>query len=68
MSQMHNPPHPGLILRHDVLPELGLTVSDAAAQLGVARVTPSRVIDLWTARKGARSRPVGSKPIAARPT
>ena len=43
--KMHNPPHPGLTLRDDVLPALGLTVTDAAAQLGVARVTLSRVIN-----------------------
>jgi addiction module HigA family antidote len=49
MADMHNPPHPGLILRDDVLPELGLTVSEAAAQLGVARVTLSRVINGRTA-------------------
>jgi addiction module HigA family antidote len=42
---MHNPPHPGLILRDDVLPELGLSVKDAAEQLGVTRVTLSRVIN-----------------------
>lgn len=29
--QMHNPPHPGSILKEDVLPELGLTVTDATA-------------------------------------
>ena len=42
---MYNPPHPGEILREDVLPELGLTVTDAAEQLGVARVTLSRMIN-----------------------
>ena len=45
MAQMHNPPHPGLILREDVLPALGLTVTDAASQLKVARVTLSRVLN-----------------------
>lgn len=45
MTDMHNPPHPGLILRDDVLPELGLSVKDAAEQLGVTRVTLSRVIN-----------------------
>lgn len=29
--------HPGALLRHDVLPALGLTVKDAAAKLGVSR-------------------------------
>jgi addiction module HigA family antidote len=42
---MHNPPHPGLTLRDDVLPALGLSVTDAAKQLGVARVTLSRVLN-----------------------
>lgn len=42
---MHNPPHPGLTLRDDVLPALGLTVTEAAEQLGVARVTLSRILN-----------------------
>ncbi|HWH80951.1 MAG TPA: HigA family addiction module antitoxin [Burkholderiaceae bacterium] len=45
MSQMHNPPHPGETLRVDVLPALGLTVTDAAAQLGVTRAALSRVLN-----------------------
>lgn len=43
--RMHNPPHPGMTLRDDVLPALGLSVTDAAKQLGVARVTLSRVLN-----------------------
>lgn len=42
---MKNPVHPGAILREDVLAELGVSVSDAAERLGVARVTLSRVIN-----------------------
>ena len=42
---MHNPSHPGLIIRDDVLPDLQLSVTEAAAQLGVSRVTLSRVIN-----------------------
>lgn len=42
---MHNPSHPGLIIRDDVLPELQLGVNEAAEQLGVSRVTLSRVIN-----------------------
>ena len=42
---MHNPPHPGETLKEDVLPALGLTVTQAAEQLGVARVTLSRMIN-----------------------
>lgn len=45
MSNMHNPPHPGETLRDDVLPALGLTVTDAAAQLGVTRAALSRVLN-----------------------
>ena len=45
MSQMFNPPHPGETLREDVLPALGLTVTDAAAQLGVTRAALSRVMN-----------------------
>ncbi|MEY2340913.1 HigA family addiction module antitoxin [Acidithiobacillus sp. IBUN Pt1247-S3] len=44
MSGMHNPPHPGDTLREDVLPALGLTVTEAARQLGVTRATLSRVL------------------------
>ena len=41
MTRMHNPPHPGEVLRE----YLGaVTVTDAAAKLGVNRVTLSRVI------------------------
>lgn len=42
---MHNPPRPGNVLKHDVLPELGLTVTEAAAHLGMSRVAFSRVIN-----------------------
>ena len=42
---MYNPSHPGEMLKEDVLPDLGLTVTDAAAQLGVSRVALSRVIN-----------------------
>lgn len=42
---MFNPPHLGLTLRDDVLPALGLTVTQAAAQLDVSRVALSRVLN-----------------------
>jgi len=45
MSRMFNPPHPGEILKEDVLPDLGLTVTEAAKQLAVTRVTLSRIIN-----------------------
>lgn len=41
---MKTPVHPGEILREDVLADLGLTVGEAAARLGVSRVTLSRVL------------------------
>jgi antitoxin HigA-1 len=44
MARMLNPPHPGLTLRDDVLPALGLTVTQAAIQLDVSRVALSRVL------------------------
>ena len=45
MTQMHNPPHPGEILKEDVLPDLGLSVTDAAAHLKMSRVALSRVLN-----------------------
>ena len=36
MARMHNPPHPSETLREDVLPALGLSVTEAAEQLNVA--------------------------------
>lgn len=45
MSRMHAPPHPGETLREDVLPALGLTVTQAANELGINRVTLSRVLN-----------------------
>ncbi|MQR00478.1 HigA family addiction module antitoxin [Glaciimonas soli] len=45
MAHMFNPPHPGLTLRDTVLPALGLSVTEAAKQLGVGRVTLSRVLN-----------------------
>lgn len=41
---MKDPVHPGEVLREDVLVDLGLSVGDAAARLGVSRVTLSRVL------------------------
>ena len=45
MCAMFNPPHPGLTLRDDILPALGLQVGEAAAQLGVDRTTLSKVLN-----------------------
>ncbi len=43
--QMHNPPHPGEILRGLCLEPLGLSVTDAAKALGVSRKTLSAVLN-----------------------
>jgi addiction module HigA family antidote len=45
MGRMFNPPHPGETLKEDVLPALGLTVTQAAHQLGVTRTALSRVLN-----------------------
>jgi addiction module HigA family antidote len=45
MTRIHNPPHPGETLREDILPALGLTVTEAAGQLGVTRAALSRVLN-----------------------
>jgi len=38
------PTHPGEILREDVIPALGITVSEFAGRLGVARQTLHRIL------------------------
>jgi addiction module HigA family antidote len=45
MKRMHNPPYPGETLREDVLPAMGLSVTEAAKQIGVTRATLSRVLN-----------------------
>lgn len=42
---MKLPPHPGRLIRHDCIAALGLTVTEAAAALGVARRTLSTLIN-----------------------
>jgi antitoxin HigA-1 len=42
---MHNPPHPGRIVREECLAELGLTVTEAAKGLGVTRQALSDVVN-----------------------
>ena len=42
---MHNPPHPGEILRELCIEPLGLTVTDAAEALGVSRKTLSAILN-----------------------
>ena len=43
--RMHNPPHPGEVLRELCLEPLGITVTDAAKALGVARKTLSSILN-----------------------
>lgn len=45
MMTIFNLPLPGETLREDVLPALGLTVTEAAAQLGVTRAALSHVLN-----------------------
>ena len=43
MTRMHNPPHPGEVLKDTVLGEI--TVTEFAKRLGVSRVALSRVLN-----------------------
>ncbi len=43
--QMHNPPHPGEVLRELCLEPLGLSVTEAAEGLGVSRKTLSAILN-----------------------
>jgi antitoxin HigA-1 len=43
MARMHNPPHPGEVLR-EFLPD-GMTIEEVARRLGVSRVQFSRVLN-----------------------
>ena len=42
---MHNPPHPGLTVRHDCLEPLGLTVTEGAKVLGVTRQALNNLVN-----------------------
>ena len=43
--KMHNPPHPGEVLRQLCMEPLNLTVTDAARSLGVSRKTLSSILN-----------------------
>lgn len=45
MSRMHNPPHPGEVLRDGVFTDTGITVTGFAEHLGITRVMLSRVLN-----------------------
>ena len=42
---MHNPPHPGLAIRHDCLEPRGLSLTAAAEKLGVSRKQLSSIVN-----------------------
>lgn len=42
---MHNPPHPGEVIREFCIKPLGVTVTDAAKALGVSRKTLSELLN-----------------------
>ena len=42
---MHGHPHPGELLREDVISPLGLSVTEVARRLNMSRVTLSRVLN-----------------------
>ena len=43
--KMHNPPHPGEVLRELCLEPLEITITDAAKALGVSRKTLSAILN-----------------------
>ena len=43
--KMHNPPHPGEVIKALCLEPLGLSVTDAARALGVSRKTLSSILN-----------------------
>src|SRR5579863_8822801 len=43
--KMHNPPHPGEVLKTLCLEPLNLTITDAARSLGVSRKTLSSILN-----------------------
>jgi len=64
---IHNPPHPGDTLRLDILPELGISVTELARHIGYARPHLSKVLNghapiranwrsSWNAPESARPR------------
>lgn len=42
---MKNPPHPGGTILHDCIEPLGLTITEAANELGVSRFTLSELVN-----------------------
>ena len=42
---MKNPPHPGATVLHDCIEPLGLSITDAAAALGISRNSLSELVN-----------------------
>lgn len=42
---MYNPPHPGEVIRHTLIEESKLSVTDAAELLGVSRASVSKLVN-----------------------
>lgn len=42
---MHNPPHPGLVVKRMLIDGAELSITDAAKALGVGRVTLSKILN-----------------------
>lgn len=43
--KMHNPPHPGEIIKELCLEPIGISITEAASKLGVSRKTLSEIIN-----------------------
>ena len=43
--KMHNPPHPGEVIKELCLEPLGISITEAAQKLGVSRKTLSEVVN-----------------------
>ena len=67
MGQMYNPPHPGEILKADVLPELGLSLrlADWLPPSAESWLRMQAAFDLWKASKKRRPK-IKPAPDAAR--
>ena len=66
---MHNPAHPGEILKELVIEPLGLSVTEAASRLGVSRTSLSKVLKrrgTVTPEMAVRLEMTFGKPKAAR--
>ena len=64
---MNNPPHPGRIVRQECLEPLGLSVTAAAASLGVTRQTLNNLVNEKAGvspEMAVRSKAFGSSPDA----